>query len=180
MPNAESKAHSAKGLLFVIQIDHLSGETLGSVIEYFYAAGALNVQVLNSVTKKNRPGLVALIDAPPAKAEDIERIIVEELGVSGWHRLATEHRHLPVETIVVRVTLKTRSGWRDFDLKGKRIVGRPESVRPEHGSCQDLKKILSTECGLDISLGQVYARTLRHLQSRAFSEELGDFTEGWT
>lgn len=82
--------YSKEGLLFLVQDDHLSGELLGSAIEYLYAVGARNVQRVPSVTKKNRPGQAIFIDAPVNLAQGIERLIVEELASTGWHRIKFE------------------------------------------------------------------------------------------
>lgn len=47
--------YSKKGLLFLIQADHLTGELPGDVIDSFYQAGAKNVQASSTVTKKTVP-----------------------------------------------------------------------------------------------------------------------------
>ena len=45
--------YSKEAVLFLVQVDHLSGEILGDVVDSFYAAGAKNVQIISSITKKN-------------------------------------------------------------------------------------------------------------------------------
>lgn len=47
--------YKREALLYVVQVDHLTGESVGQSIDLFYAAGASNVQVVSAVTKKNRP-----------------------------------------------------------------------------------------------------------------------------
>ena len=42
---------------------------MGSVIEYLYDAGACNVQVIPTITKKNRPGYLFLIDVKSGSLE---------------------------------------------------------------------------------------------------------------
>jgi len=154
MNNIFSKA----GLLFLVQVDHLSGELLGSAVEYLYAAGARNVQMLPGVTKKNRPGQSIIIDAPEERSEDIERIIVEELGSPGWHRFKTEHRHLPVESIGQATRVEIGSEHFIFELRGKRIKNQPETVRPEHSSCLELQRLLRERTGREISLSRIFAQ----------------------
>ena len=83
--------YTKTGLLFVIQVDHLSGEIIGDLIESFYSAGAKNVQVISTITKKNRPAYMIVVDGNEASADEIERVIVEECGSSGWHRISTKH-----------------------------------------------------------------------------------------
>ncbi len=148
----------------MVQVDHLGGELLGSAIEYLYAAGARNVQILPGVTKKNRPGQAIIIDASEARAEAIERVIAEELGSTGWHRLKTEHRHLPVESVSRPLRFKTGTGAADFELWGKRIRNQPQSVRPEHDSCRDLQQVLKEKAGLELPLGRIFNLAQRALQ----------------
>lgn len=151
--------YTKEGLLFLAQVDHLSGEILGSAIEYLYAAGARNVQILPSVTKKNRPGQAILIDAPPARSDDIERVISEELGSTGWHRFKTEHRHQPVETVTKLVPVEIGSVRFNFELRGKRIKNQAGSVRPEHSSCLELQKALSERAGTEMPLRHIFTRS---------------------
>ena len=57
--------YTKEGILLLVQTDHLDGETLGNLIGRFYDEGAKNVQVISSLTKKNRPGHLILIDVSP-------------------------------------------------------------------------------------------------------------------
>lgn len=162
--------YSKNGLLFLVQVDHLSGELLGSAIEYLYAAGARNVQILPSVTKKNRPGQSIIIDASDSRAVDIERVIVEELGSTGWHRFVTEHRHLPVELISKRIKVETSNGPLDFEISGKMIKNQPESVRPEHASCLAFQRALKERAGLEAPLGEIYLKAANALRATSTDE----------
>ena len=54
--------HTKDGQVFMVQVDHLSGEQIGQSIGRFYAVGASNVQVISAITKKNRPSYVFFID----------------------------------------------------------------------------------------------------------------------
>ena len=65
---------SKEGIFFTVQVDHLNGEIMGSIFDMFYSTGALNVQCLQTITKKNRPGNIFLIDVLPEKAESMEDI----------------------------------------------------------------------------------------------------------
>jgi uncharacterized protein (DUF111 family) len=140
---------TAEGLLLLVQVDHLCGEILGSAIESLYAAGARNVQALPSVTKKGRPGHTVIVDAPPERAGEIERAIARELGSTGWHRLATGHRHVAVEEVFKDVLIDTGSETIVFRLRGKRAKGAPSTVRPEHGSCLELQRVLRERAGIE-------------------------------
>lgn len=143
------------GLLFLVQVDHIPGEIMGSAVEFLYEAGAENVQVIPTVTKKNRPGQIFLIDAKPEEAELIEGIIRKELGATGWHRLETNHRRLPVQIIGRDFRVEMTPTYFDFHAEGKVVDGDLLTVRPEHRSCVNLRSEISARFGRTLSLGQV-------------------------
>lgn len=149
---------SKKGILFIVQIDHISGEIIGSVFDCLYQAGALNVQCLQTITKKNRPGNVFMIDVPPDKADTIENLIISELDSTGWHKIETDHRHVPVEIVYRKIEVVHGINKFAFEVKGKQMKGIPESVRPEHSCCVELKDKLKVLSGIDISLKQLYMK----------------------
>lgn len=151
------------GLLVYVQVDHLSGEILGSAIEMLYSAGAHNVNVISAITKKNRPGSLFLIDVSPSQVDAVEEVVRRELGTSGWHRINTIHCHVAVQCIEKKLYIKGRDFGFDFLAEGKAIKGDKQSTRPENRSCILLKDRLEKEHGLNISLREIY---------RLFSEAL--------
>ena len=48
--------------ILYVQVDRVDGEAAGYLIEEIYAAGAGNVQLIPSLTKKGRPGYILFID----------------------------------------------------------------------------------------------------------------------
>lgn len=147
--------HTKEGLLFVIQVDHVSGELIGSVIDSFYGAGAKNVQVVSAVTKKNRPSYMIFVDGRPKDADSIERVIVGELASSGWQRILTEHRHTDVTIETREVQIVTAEATFPFQVQGKVINGDVHNARPEYDCCRELKKFLMENVGLYLPLRQV-------------------------
>ncbi len=145
------KMFQKDGTLLYVQADHVTGELMGSVIEYLYDAGACNVQVIPTITKKNRPGYLFLIDVKSGSLEDVEQVLIRELSVTGWHRVRTEHCHLEVEYLKKRVEF--RVGQENFcmEVEGKKSYGITETFRPEHRSCAKLKEILRSR-GKDFAL----------------------------
>ena len=85
--------YSEGGLIFLVMVDHLNGELLGGVIDSFYAAGAKNVQIISSITKKNRPSYIILIDGNENSAEKIENVIINECGSYGGPRRRPGGQH---------------------------------------------------------------------------------------
>ena len=115
--------YSEGGLIFLVMVDHLNGELLGGVIDSFYAAGAKNVQIISSITKKNRPSYIILIDGNENSAEKIENVIINECGSYGWHRISTDHRHTSVSIITKEIEVVLESGSFCFAAKASGADG---------------------------------------------------------
>lgn len=143
-----------KGLVFMVQVDHLSGENLGQIIQYLYDSGASNVQIIPTITKKNRPAHLFFIDCRSEYADKIEEIIARELTSGGWHRIDTVHRHLCTDLIKHSVTVKSDSDSFDFMIEGKKIGDDRSNIRPEHQNCMDLKDEVFQKFGIHISLSE--------------------------
>lgn len=158
--------YTKEGLLFVIQVDHVNGEILGNVIDRFYEAGAKNVQVVSAVTKKNRPSYMIFVDGRKKDAEAIERVIVQDLASSGWHRIATEHRHTDVSIETREVQIVTEKETFLFPVQGKVINGDVRNARPEYDCCTELKMLLTKKAELYIPLH----RTIQQVET-VFSED---------
>ena len=151
------KIHTKDGLMFLVQVDHLTGELLGDIIDKFYKAGAKNVQVVSSITKKNRPSYMIFIDGRPETAAAIEYVIVKDCGSSGWHRIGTEHCYTNVSMISRNITVQIGSGSYEYEIQGKVIDDDINTVRPEHDSCAALQKFLTDKTGISIPQYQLSA-----------------------
>lgn len=145
--------YTKEGMIFYVQVDHLCGEVLGKVIDYLYDAGACNVQVIPSITKKNRPGHVFLIDCRPDHADAVESVIARELTSGGWHRIDTQHRHLSQKVIRRNLQIELPGKTEMFTALYKQTGDGPP--RPEFESCAQLKEVLEQD-QISISLNQTY------------------------
>ena len=162
--------YSKEGLLFLIQVDHLNGELIGNIIESFYEAGAKNVQVVSAITKKNRPSYMIFVDGREKDAEAIERVIVEECGSSGWHRIGTCHRHTNVSILKKDITIHTANAIYEYQVEGKVIDDDTANARPEYENCASLKKFLQEKEGISIPL-----RKLTGYVAEVFHEDKNEF-----
>lgn len=149
--------YTKDGLLLLVQVDHLCGEMLGSVIDSFYEAGAKNVQIVSSVTKKNRPAYMIFIDTPLDKAEEMEEVIVRECGSSGWHRISTQHRYTRVSVLKKNIKVRADGKAYDFTAEGKVIDDDQKNARPEYDNCAALKHLLKEKEGINIPLKQLHS-----------------------
>lgn len=113
-------------------IDTMTGEALGWLMERLMEAGALDVSYTPLHMKKNRPGTLLLVIARPEDAERLAGMVVREsatLGVRMRHmdRLKAARREEQIETPLGAVRVKLK-------LVGGRIV----DVTPEYDDCRAL------------------------------------------
>jgi uncharacterized protein (DUF111 family) len=152
------------GNILFVQTDHSPGDVIGTVIEDFYKAGALNVQVISSVTKKNRPGYLFFIDTAPGENSQIENIIINDLGATGWHQLGSEHRHIATEIWQRELVFDTPEGPHRHMVAVKVIMEKPEQIRPEHSSCLAIREALR-EKGANLSLKEISENIIRQMSA---------------
>jgi len=127
-------------------LDNLSGEILGGLMERLFQAGALDVTYTPMQMKKNRPATQVRVIAPLDLTDYLSLLLLREtttLGVrvSRWRRLKAERRQEVVETPLGRVRVKLK-------LLAERVV----SVAPEYEDCNQLAETTS------LPLREVYER----------------------
>jgi len=154
LPGDEGR-HEREGRLLFVQIDHLSGELLGEALTQLCSAGAMNVQLLPTLTKKGRPGQLLLVDVRQDKIGPVEKTLLAELGVTGWHSLTTQHVYFGTEIVNRDLTIQTPLGVLHAQVAGKRLTNRQSPVTPEHSSCVELRERLCTEGGVRIPLREL-------------------------
>ena len=153
-----------KATLFFVQVDHVCGETLGTVIDDLYQAGAYNVQIISTITKKNRPGYLFTIDCGENNHNQIEHVILNEIGATGWHKISTGHRHVATKIEQHIVSFNTPEGEIHLPIQIKLVPSFPNRIRPEHDSCLMVRNILK-EKGMNLSLEEIKYEICNQLQS---------------
>ena len=118
----------------VTNLDDLSPELLGAVMEKLLAAGALDVWFTPIQMKKNRPAVQLSVLCDDAHTGPLADIIFSETSAFGLRtekitRLKLERRFETVVTEFGEVTIK-------LGLKGDRIV----QIAPEFDSCRALSE----------------------------------------
>lgn len=130
-------------------VDDISGEILGNFVKNMESENILDLQIIPSITKKNRPGhVIKVLCHPEYKYEVIEKII-EELGTLGV-RFNTITR-ICIERKIEKKKIKIKNKMYELRYKisfiesenGKKIV----NIKPEY---EDLK-IISEESGISIN-----------------------------
>src|SRR6266849_3500323 len=113
-------------------IDNMSGELLGGLMERLLAAGALDVSYTPIQMKKNRPAIMITIICPPEQADELALVLLREtstLGVRIQHmqRLKAQRTQERIETPLGAMSVKV-----------KRLGTRIISAAPEYEECQRL------------------------------------------
>jgi uncharacterized protein (DUF111 family) len=142
------------GRLLLFHFDHLSGEETGALIEMLQEWGASDVQIIPTVTKKNRPGQLALVDVTTSDESRIAGELTRQFGISGYHRLETAHCHRAVTSD--RAELTVRCGTRELKLVigCKHILAEGAALPPrvEFDDLRDVARRVDHEFGSKISI----------------------------
>jgi pyridinium-3,5-bisthiocarboxylic acid mononucleotide nickel chelatase len=114
------------------EIDDMNPQIFGLVMERLYAAGALEVFYIPVQMKKNRPGTLLTVVAPPPLRPAMTDVIFRETTTIGLRhydvdRECLERKIVPVETAIGTVRVKVAS--RD---------GRVVNATPEFEDCARL------------------------------------------
>jgi uncharacterized protein (DUF111 family) len=161
-PNSLPDQTSDDSVLILAQVDSASGEDIGHVMTAIQDAGAHNVNLVPSLTKKGRPGYLLIIDTPTPALPRIENLLVTELGLLGWRRLVSQHIFLPTE--ISKYTLVLQFKGKRLRLKVPLKITRASDGRTiesvDYQFCLDVKRRLKAEFGFDISLRELRSSIL--------------------
>ena len=130
--------------LLETNVDDVSGEVLGHLIERMMEQGALDASIIPAVGKKGRPAHLIRVISRPWMAEELADRLMRETGSLGVRMMDVPRVVADREIRTVRVEL----GGREFEVRvkvsrvGERILG----VKLEH---DDLKRI-SARTGLPL------------------------------
>jgi len=111
-------------------LDDVSPQVLGDVMDKALAAGALDVFHTPIQMKKNRPGVMLSVLCAPADADRLSRLLLENTTAFGVRR--TDAQRLKLDREIV--TLKTPFGR--VEVKIGRLGGRVVSASPEFEFCK--------------------------------------------
>lgn len=111
-------------------IDNMSGELIGALMERLLSAGALDVTYTPIQMKKNRPAVMVTVISPLESAEALSRLLLRETTTLGvrmheTRRLKARREQLEVETPFGPVQAKV-----------KRLGNEVISASPEYEDCQ--------------------------------------------
>jgi uncharacterized protein (DUF111 family) len=116
------------------EIDDMNPQLFGSTMERLYAAGALEVFYVPVQMKKNRPGTLVTVVAPPELRSGLADVIFRETTTIGLRYYEVERECLDREIITVDTALGT------VRFKVARRDGRIVNAVPEFEDCAALAR----------------------------------------
>lgn len=116
-------------LVIETEIDDMSPQIYGPLMEKLLAAGALDVYLSPIQMKKGRPGQLLTILAAPSCRGVIERILFTETTTLGVRRRECER------TILARETVSVDTAYGPIRVKVARHAGSVVGAQPEFDDC---------------------------------------------
>jgi hypothetical protein len=111
------------------EIDDMNPQLFGVAMDRLYAAGALEVFYVSAQMKKNRPGTLLTVVAPPERREALSEIIFRETTTIGLRYSEVDRECLQRELVTVETpvgTVRIKVAWRH---------GRLVNAVPEFEDC---------------------------------------------
>lgn len=139
--------------LLETNVDDVSGEILGHVIEKLMERGALDVSVLPATGKKGRPAYLIRVISKPWMADELAVLLMRETGTLGVRLTDVPRMVAERDNRTIRLELMGRSY--EVRVKVSSIGGKIVSVKPEH---DDLARI-SRETGIPLRRLEEYVRS---------------------
>ncbi len=114
------------------EIDDLSGEGFGFLMERLLEAGALDVYFTPVQMKKNRPGTLVTLLCRRPQLEEMAGVLLTESGSLGCRY------HAASRVEAEREILEVQTAFGTVRIKRARLDGRPLAAAPEFEDCRRL------------------------------------------
>jgi uncharacterized protein (TIGR00299 family) protein len=126
-------------------VDDVTGEVLGNLIELLIEAGALDASIVPAVMKKGRPGNVISAIVRQDDIEKISWLIMQETGSLGVRIFPSVHRNVAKrESRTVKVEIN--GSLYQASVKVSRLGDTILNIKPEFEDC----KRIATKTGLPL------------------------------
>jgi len=122
-------------LLLETNIDDLSPQILGYVMEGAFELGALDCWFTPIQMKKNRPATLVSILCDAAKRQALTALLFSETSTLGVRVTNIERECLPREVV------KIRTEYGDVDVKIARFEGRIVNAKPEYDQVREIARL---------------------------------------
>lgn len=133
-PTGEQAAADDTVTVIEANLDDMSPQLAGHLMEEALAAGALDVFYTPVQMKKNRPGVLLTVLCEPGQLDSLCRMIFEQATTIGLRTYTAQRRTLKREL----VTVDTPHG--QVRMKLARMNGRVLNAAPEYEDCRKLAR----------------------------------------
>ena len=131
------KATSDKIVVIETNLDDVTGEVIGYLVQKLIKSGALDVSVIPALGKKNRPVNIVKVLADPVNYSDLVQILIDETGTLGVRVFETPR--IIAERVKKPVKVKVMNKEYEVRVKTSRTRnGKLINIKPEY---DDLKEI---------------------------------------
>lgn len=135
-----------------VNLDDISGEILGYVMELLIESGANDVYYTPIYMKKNRPGILLQLLCSKSNLDHMKRILFKETTTLGLRYYPlTVHR-------MERTFRKIETKWGTVTLKEGMFEGEVVQYSPEYSDCEKIAK------RYNIPLKKVYDHVWKQLR----------------
>ncbi|MFH1227617.1 MAG: nickel pincer cofactor biosynthesis protein LarC [Planctomycetota bacterium] len=124
------KADSDTAWALETNLDDVTGQTVGYLIEKLLGAGALDAVAIPIQMKKSRPGILLQVLCQPDSIAEIEKIIFTETPTFGIRKYQVQR------TKLAREVIKIQTPYGKIGVKLGRLDGKVTSVSPEYEDCR--------------------------------------------
>ncbi|GAB4315178.1 MAG: nickel pincer cofactor biosynthesis protein LarC [Methanobacteriaceae archaeon] len=134
---ADSTVPTDKISLLETNLDNVTGEVLGHVFDRLLNEGALDVSLISTVMKKNRPGHLLRVICKPQDRDRLSEVIFRETGTLGVRVLPYVHRNI-LKRKIIPIKLDIKGYTRKINVKVGIIHDEIINYSPEY---EDAKSI---------------------------------------
>jgi len=127
--DADAAAAAARVVVLEAEIDDMNPQIFGVLMDRLLAAGALDVYYTSIQMKKNRPGTLLSIVAPPEARERLTSLVFRETTTIGLRYTEMQRECLDRETVTVTTPLGA------VRIKVARRDGEVLNASPEFDDC---------------------------------------------
>jgi pyridinium-3,5-bisthiocarboxylic acid mononucleotide nickel chelatase len=147
--------------LLETNVDDISGEVIGNLIDVLMKAGALDVLAIPGISKKNRPVYVIRAMTDHSKLNDIMDLLVKESGSLGIRTQELQRFVLPRTLLSAQVNIDGKQFNVNVKI-AKDPMGNTISIKPEF---EDIKAIaLQIKMPFKRTMDLVTAKVLERLE----------------
>lgn len=134
---SESELQSDNVTILETNLDNVTGEVMGNLFNTLLIAGARDVSIIPTITKKNRPGFLLRVIAKPVDCDTLSESIIRETGTLGVRVIPYIHRNIASRKIVP-IELEINDSQFEIDIKVGTIGDEIISIKPEY---EDVRKV---------------------------------------